>query len=226
MTDDKLILAEEFLLIALDDEKGSFKLSGQDAKPGLAGALLLDLAAAGAVHVTDDKLVASPDARLEHPLLREAHATIAGSDKPRKVKGWVDRLPRELKPLDDRLADGLVERGMLRREDGKVLGLFNSTKYPEADGSAEAAVREGVVAVLRAQRQPTPREALLISLLKSYDQIGKLVPKEDRKAAKARAKEVADAGIAGEAVSDTLQATQTAVIAATMVATTAVTTSG
>jgi Golgi phosphoprotein 3 (GPP34) len=215
-----LILAEEFLLIALDDEKGTIKLVGKDAKPGLAGALLLDLAAAGAVRVEDDKIQADPSARVEHPMLREAHAVIAGSDKQRKVKGWVDRLPRELKPIDDRLADGLVERGILRREEGKVLGLFSSTKFPEADGSAEADVRGRVTAVLRSERQPTPREATLIALLRSYDVIAKLVAKEDRKAAKARAKEVADQGIAGKAVDDTLKATQAAVIAATATAAT------
>jgi len=40
-----MILAEGFLLIALDDEKGMAKLGGKDVKPGLAGALLPDLAA-------------------------------------------------------------------------------------------------------------------------------------------------------------------------------------
>ncbi len=218
-----LILAEEFLLLALDDEKGSVKLGGRDHKPGLAGALLLDLAASGAVRVTDDKLEADPGGRPEHPLLREAHGVIAGSEKRRGAKGWVNQLPRELKPLDDRVADGLVERGALRREEGKILGLFDSTKYPEADGSAEAGVRESLAAVLRSQRQPTPREAALIALLRSYDQIAKLVDKDERKAAKARAKEVADQGIAGKAVDDTLKATQAAVIAATMAATTAAT---
>jgi hypothetical protein len=220
-----MILAEEFLLIALDDEKGTFKLGGKDAKPGLAGALLLDLAAAGAVRGADGKLEADPGARVEHPLLRAAYDHIATSDKRRNAKGWVSRLPRELKPIDDRIAGGLVERGILRREDGKVLGLFNSPKFPEADAGAEADVREGVAAVLRSERQPTPREAMLISLLRSYDLVPKLVAKEDRKAAKARAKEVADEGVAGKAVSDTLKATEAAVLAA-VVATSAATTAG
>lgn len=86
MDDHDLILAEEFLLLALDDEKGPFQL-WNGADPALAGALLLDLAAAGAVHVTDGKLAAAPDARLEHPLLKDAHGAIAASDKPRDAHG-------------------------------------------------------------------------------------------------------------------------------------------
>jgi len=78
MDDHDLILAEEFLLLALDDEKGTYQL-WNGADPALAGALLLDLAAAGAVHVTDGKLAAAPDARLEHPLLNDAHGAIAAS---------------------------------------------------------------------------------------------------------------------------------------------------
>jgi hypothetical protein len=221
-----MILAEEFLLIALDDEKGTPKVGGKDVKPGLAGALLLDLAAAGAVRETDGKLEADPGARVEHPVLCAAYDEIAASEKRRDTKAWVTRLPRELKPIDDRIADGLVERGVLRREDGKILGLFNATKFPEADGSVEAGVREGLAAVLRSPRQPTPREAMLIALLRSYDQVPKLVPKEDRKAAKARAKEVADEGIAGKAVSDTLKATEAAVMAAVIASSAATTASG
>jgi len=123
------------------------------------------------------------------------------------------------------IADGLAERGVLRREDGKILGLFNSTKFPEADSAPEAGVREGVAAVLRSQRQPTEREAMLIALLRAYDLVPKMVAKEDRKAAKQRAKEVADEGIAGKAVSDTLKATEAAIIAgiAASAATTAAT---
>ncbi len=216
-----LILAEEFLLIVLDDEKGTVNAGFKDAKPGLAGALLLDLAAMGAVRVTDGKVEPDKSARVEHPVLRAAYDEIAGSEKRRDAKGWVGRLPTELKPLDDRLADGLAERGILHRKDGKVLGLFSTAKFPEADASAERGLREGVAAVLRSERQPTPHEAMLIALLRAYDLVPKLVAKEDRKAAKARAKEVADEGIAGKAVADTLKATETAVMAAVTASTAA-----
>ncbi len=216
--DDHLLLAEEFLLLALDDEKGTSRL-WYGADPALAGALLLDLAAAGAVGVTDGKLVATPGARLEHPLLTDAHRGIARSDKPRDARGWLGQLARQLKPLGDRIGDSLAGRGVLRREDGKVMGLFTRTRFPAAHGGAEADLRARLGAVLRSERQPTPREAQLVALLLPYDQAGKLVDREHRKAARARAKEIADRGIAGQAVSDAVQAeVMTIVLTATIAA--------
>jgi Golgi phosphoprotein 3 GPP34 len=89
----ELILAEQLLLLFLDDEKGSDRATwGGD--PGLAGAILLDLTAAGALTESEGDLVAAggPPA---HPLLADAHAAIAGSEKRRDAKGWVGRLPNE-----------------------------------------------------------------------------------------------------------------------------------
>ena len=142
-----LILAEQLLLLFLDDDKGSERASwGGD--PGLAGALLLDLTAAGALDERDGKLAATPSAALEHPALRAAYAAIAAAEKPRDAKGWVGRLPKELKPLAGTIADRLVERGVLAEEQRKLLGLFPTTRFPQVDPEPERALRERLRAVL------------------------------------------------------------------------------
>jgi len=126
-----MILAEQLLLLFLDDEKGHERASwGGD--PGLAGALLLDLTRLEAIADQDGKLVAA-DAQVDHPVLAAAHAAIGADEKRRDAKGWVDRLPSELKPLKERIAGGLVERGVLSEQRRKVLGLFKTTRFPEAD---------------------------------------------------------------------------------------------
>src|SRR4051794_17257246 len=110
----ELILAEQILLIALDDEKGRDGTTwGSD--PGLAAALLLDLARLGLVELDakGEKIVAIEGDAPGHELLLDAHATIRASARRRDAKGWVGRLPRELKPLRTRVARGLVERGVL-----------------------------------------------------------------------------------------------------------------
>jgi hypothetical protein len=219
----ELILAEELLLLILDDEKGSDTATwGGD--PGLAGALLLDLTRLRALTEADGKLVAEPGASLDHPLLAAAHAAIAADDKRRDAKGWVGRLPKELKPLRERVAARLVEHGILSEQRRKVLGLFPSTRFPEADPAAETALRERLRAVLQTERQPTPQDAMLVGLLRPYDLVRKLVPKDRRKDAERRADEIAEGGAAAKAVDDTLKGIQAAVMAGTtaaIVATTA-----
>ena len=206
-----MILAEQLLLLFLDDEKGHERASwGGD--PGLAGALLLDLTRLEAIADQDGKLVAA-DARVDHPVLAAAHAAIAADDKRRDAKGWVDRLPSELKPLKERIAAGLVERGVLSEERRKVLGLFRTTRFPEADPEPERELRERLRAILLSERQPTPEDAMLIGLLRPYDLPEQLVPKDRRKDAKRRAEEVAEGGPAAKAVAGALQEIQGAILA-------------
>jgi Golgi phosphoprotein 3 GPP34 len=213
----ELILAEQLLLLFLDDETGSdHASSGGD--PGLAGALLLDLTAGGALTEEDGELVAVPDTAPRHPLLATAHAAIEASDKRRDAKGWVGSLPKELKPLRERAAERLVEGGVLTEERRKLLKIIPTTRFPQADPEPERDLRERLRAVLVTERQPTQQEAMLIALLVPYDLVGKLVPRDRRKDAQRRAKDVAEGGAAAKAVDDTLKGIQAAVIASTAAA--------
>jgi len=214
-----LVLAEQTLLIALDDEKGRDTTDwGSDA--GLAAALLLDLARLELLEVdADGRLVALDGVSPGHDLVRDAYATIRSSAKRRNAKGWVDRLPRELKPLRQRVARGLVQLGILSEEHSKTLGVLPTTRFPTIDATPERELRERLQGVLVTGREPTEEEALLIGLLEPLGLIDSVVTKDQRRAARKRAKAVAEHGLAGSAVRDSVRAVQAAVIAAAIVPT-------
>ena len=217
-----LILAEQTLLIALDNEKGrDITQWGSDA--GLAGALLLDLARLELLTTDEDKIVAVDGAQPGHQVVRDAYATIRESSKRRNAEGWVQRLPRELKPLRQRLARGLVQRGILSEEHSKRLGVLPTTRFPTIDSAPERELRERLRNVLVTGRDPTENEALLLGLLEPLGLIDSLVTKDQRRAARKRAKAVAEQGLAGTAVRDAIRAVQAAVIAGVVVATTCTT---
>ena len=179
-----LVLAEQALLIALDDEKGRDS-AGWGSDAGLAAALLLDLARVELLEVeADGKLFAVDGAQPGHELLRDAYTTIRGSSKPRDAKGWVDRLPRELKPLGRRLARGLVLRGILSEKHSKRLGILPTTRFPTVDAAPERELRERLIGVLVAGRDPTEEEALLVGLLEPLGLIDLVVTKDQRSAAR------------------------------------------
>lgn len=221
-----MILAEQLLLLFLDDEKGSEQAT-LGADPGLAGALLLDLTRLDALDEQDGELVAVDGAALGHPVLTDAHRAIADDEQRRDAKGWVGRLPTALKPMKERIAGRLVEQGVLTEERRKVLGLFKTTRFPEANPGPERELRERLRAILTSERQPTPEDAMLIGLLRPYDLPQRLVPKDRRKDAKARAEEVAEGGTAAAAVKDTLEGIQAAILASVAIsaATVAITSS-
>jgi hypothetical protein len=222
-----MLLAEELLLLALDDETGRITVSEIDK--GLAGAVLIELALLGRVRVAErnesvrtGRLMVLPGAEPAHPVLLAGLATV--DDRAgRKPEHVIDALGRSLR---DRLADGLVEAGVLRREKHKVLGLFPTRRLPANDVTHERTVREKIAAAL-AGDTPDDRTAALVALLSALDAVTSVFEVPDKRAAKRRAKEIAEGQWAAAAVRKAVQAVQAATMAAITVATTAgATTSG
>jgi hypothetical protein len=199
----ELLLAEELLLIALDDEQGSSPYGRLDL--GLAGALLEDLGRIGALRSDGKHLHPVDGAAPEHPLLARARDVIGNSRRPRSAKAWLDRLPRKLKPLTGTVATGLVERGVLTEQRRMVLGVFPSTRYPVVDPDPERQIKERLTSVLDGYRRPEERDALLLGLLVSLELISELVEWSRRRAARERAREIADGGIADGAIARAVQ---------------------
>lgn len=218
-----LVLAEQLLLLALDDVKGNdTAMWGSDT--GLAAALLLDLGAHDLLRVEPGGTLLAVDPLLtpggqspEHALLAEAHRAVRAEDPRRTAKDWLHRLPRALAPLRDRVAGGLVERGVLSEERTRVLGLFPRTRFPAADDGPERRLREALRAVLVAGRAPTEQEALLLGLLEPLGRVDQLVDRDERRAARRRAQELGEQGLAGDAVRQTVRELQASVIVAALV---------
>jgi len=217
-----LILAEQLLLIQLDDEKGG-DMSEWGGDPGLAGALLLDLARADALEAGEDgDLRLAPGPPPSHPVLAAAHRAIA-EGKPRDAKGWIGRLQKDLKPIRAVVAEGLVARGVVDERRRKLLGIIPQTRFPQRDPEPERALRARLAQVLTAGREPTDEEAMLVALMLPFGLVEKAVDKAERKHAKQRAETIAEHGLAGKAVAATVRDVQTAVMVATMASITAAT---
>lgn len=224
-----LLLAEELFLLTHDDVSGKAD-STLALDNGLAGAMLLDLAAADLIHVDDEAIRTSPiGTQTLHPLLAAAHEAIRTDDKPRKAKHWVNKLPSAMKPLRTQVGQSLAERGVLTEERRKVLGLFPTTKWPEADPAPERELRDRLGSVLVKGASPDLHTASLIALLSPLDLVPKVVDKPDRKDAGKRAKAIADQDLGdaatSKAVKDAVQAVQVAIMMGALIPATVVTTS-
>lgn len=216
-----LLLAEEIFLLTHNDESGAS--SGTVALDnGLAGALLLDLAAEKLVEV-DGKAITAVAGSASHPLLTLAHTELLNSSKPRTAQHWVTRLPTALKPLGNQVGQFLVGRGVLTEQHRKVLGLFPTTRWPEADPAPERELRYRLTSILVNGAEPDHHTALLISLIGPLGLVRGVVGKEERKHANARAKDIAkesaDATATSAAVARSVQAVQSAIVVAVMIPT-------
>lgn len=217
----EVTLGEQVLLLSLDDETGRVREETRTAC-AVAGAAVLELVLAGRVEVADDRVCVRDPGPLGNPALDEVLARIAegneGRRRPRRTKDCVQHLRGAAVSGANR---ALVERGLVREEKSKVLGLFPVTRYPETDGSVEKALRQRLEAVVLGGEQPDERTASLVALVHGAKLHRQAFPGADQRAARSRTKEIAEGQWAGEAVRGAIEAVQAAtaaVVAATAAA--------
>jgi len=123
--DTKLSLAEELMLLALNEEKGTVLVAASVGLPyGLAGALLIDLEAAGLVRLEGKEVFAVPTGSARDELLDEALGAIRASKRTRTLGHWVNKIGRSGGKTKKRLLDRLASKGILKQEEHRLLLVF------------------------------------------------------------------------------------------------------
>ncbi|KAA0941140.1 GOLPH3/VPS74 family protein [Streptomyces apricus] len=164
MRNDTLIV-EDLLLMMFDDRSGTIAGEGT-LFYALGGAVLVELGLGGYVEVDGKQGLAGAKVRAvtgkqpSDPLLRTAHEKIA--ERERGVQSLLIAIGGDLrKPVLERL----VERGMLRQESRRTLGVFRTTATTAADTSHKEAVTARVRAALVDGEEPDDRTAAVAGLL-------------------------------------------------------------
>lgn len=178
-----MIIAEELLLLAHDDESGKADMVINPLESRLATALLIELALMGRVASSSSRLLEVRDASSAgHPELDSTLAFVAeGPCTPGAVS------QRVAPGLRDRLLECLVSREVLRRQEKRTLGVFSSTRWPAVDSTQETALRARLRSVLLDGVVPTPRESALLALSQGTWLVSRLVPSNRLTEAETRA---------------------------------------
>ncbi|WP_369253001.1 GOLPH3/VPS74 family protein [Geodermatophilus amargosae] len=176
MTADDLLIVDDLMLLLMDDDGASVQGAGT-LHYTLAGALLTELALLGRVVTDDTRIVNGPRVDpagagpLPDPLLQSAYDTVAG--KTQRVQPLLLALGGDLWRV---VGARLVERGLLRREERRVLGVFRSTRWPADDERHEAQLRVRIRRVLEDGDEPDARTAAVIGLLYASGSLPSLRP--------------------------------------------------
>ncbi len=206
-----MTLTEDLVLLLLSPDTGRAIVDSTSFDRAIGGALLLDLATRERITADGDgakaRLTVADDTPTGDPLL---DAALARLDKPVKAQKAVERLARGTRtPVLERL----VERGLVRRERSRLLGVLPVTTWPPVDAVPREELRRRVAAVLRDGAQPDQHLALLISLVHAVKAEHKIVD-GTRRQLRARAAEVTEGEWAGKAVRKAIQAVEAGVAAA------------
>lgn len=159
-------LAEDLLLLLLDPRTGSIAGDGAALFHTLAGAILVDLAAQEHVEIADRTTWRG---RFVHATGRTPPADPLLSDTWRRVASTpvdVNTLILEIgPPLRESVLTRLVERGHLRSERRRVLGLIPHYVLRDGGTPRRAQILAPVRAALVEGADPDPRTATLAALL-------------------------------------------------------------
>ncbi|WP_329389184.1 GPP34 family phosphoprotein [Streptomyces sp. NBC_01351] len=209
-------LAEEIMLLSLDDESGSAK-QRQAAAWAVAGGILLELVLAGRVSVTGKFLALTDTTPTGDELLDGRTALIESWMRGRAKRRVTEWLTRDQSKAVAATLQSLCARGVVVEEKHKALGVFPVRRYPEADGAVERELRERLRSVVMDGAEPDARTAGLVALIHSAKLHRLAFPDGDRKQVTARMAEVAAGQWAGESVRAAIRDMQAAMAAVTVI---------
>lgn len=200
-----LHLYEELFLLCLHEEK-VVVMPAISAQLGnsLGGAILIDLALANKICVTDKHRVELLDSQpTGDPLLDETLEKILATEGHKKVAYWLEEFDFRPKKLFPRLYRRLVEQGVLKEEDDDFKwGLHDetSTNHPT---SAKYALKSRMRDLTLAYEEADLHQISLLSVLQASEMLDLVFFKDERKLARRRI----DEAMLAEALRDPLAQT-------------------
>jgi hypothetical protein len=196
-----LILGEEIVLLSLDDTTGAhLPLMPQALGYGLAGAVLADLELAGRI-ATQTKCVEVLDAApTGNPLLDPWLHQIAADKKCHPIAHWLQTLSDEKGAIEQAALDHLIERGVLKRQDKKILWVIGLRRYPTIHNEERVEVKTRLDQLIQGDEQPTHFDATLISLLSGCYLLSEVLGAETLEGRSARIAGIADTDPVGREV--------------------------
>ncbi|MBD3221515.1 hypothetical protein GF314_09755 [bacterium] len=225
MHETDLHLHEEVLLLALDEEKGSIIADSWQLAAG--GAIVAELLLRERVRLDGDRrphVEVVDSTPVGDPILDDALAEMAAREKPRRGVDWVQRLQGR-GSLKREIADGLLRKRIVREEEGKVLWIFPTTRYPERDGRAENEVRQRLSrAIFRTGEQVLPRTVVLLALCHAAGMLPQIFDKQRLKNRRDHIEKLVSGEAAGVIARQAAEAAQMALMVAVVVPTIVVTT--
>ncbi|WP_424812706.1 GOLPH3/VPS74 family protein [Roseococcus sp. YIM B11640] len=160
-----LSLPEEIVLLTLDEAGKPIGRLGLAADFALAGAVLMELSLAGRIDTDLARLHLVNDEPLGDPVLDAGLRLVASQ---RDSRGAIMALAREESGLRGTVLDRLVARGLLRRQEGRMLLVFPTRRFLKPEDRAEPReVQARLLRLIQGDELPEPREALLLGLARA-----------------------------------------------------------
>ncbi|MEM7010363.1 MAG: GPP34 family phosphoprotein [Verrucomicrobiota bacterium] len=217
---DSLHLYEEFVLLALRDQEGTY--STGYVEYAVVGAVISELLLDRRITIDDDrkKLINLDDlSSYGDPVIDACLKKMGESKRRARLSTWMERLSG-LPQLRHMVAKQLCERGILRSDEQKILLFFSRKVYPEINPEPEKAIIERLRTVISdPNAEVDAKTAVLIALADSTEILAENLSRNEVKKHKERIKEIAKGHLCNEATKEAIESLQSAILIGALVPT-------
>lgn len=209
-----LTILEEFLLLGLDDSSGRFyPLARSTFDCATAAAVLMDLTLRHRVdHDLRDMFVtdATPvdDAILDPVLQFMALAPVL---TPKPIVYWLREIAHQSEALREKSLRQLEARGILKREDAKILWMFGLRRYPLLNQQEQREVKLRILGVILRDDIPSSHDIMLTALANTCGLFRHILSDHELTAARARIDQVARMDLIGQAMAKAVTEIETVI---------------
>ncbi len=202
--------SEELLLLLLDDSGGKFiDIPVPSLECGLAGAVLMDLAMENRIDTDPKRLFVVDPTPVGDDLLDPVLARIVASEKQHDAGYWIRETADRAAEIHERSLARLVERGILRQEEGRFMWVFRARRYPVIDDTSVREVKLRLMGVLFSDDIPDARDILLISLAEVCGIFSSLLSSSELESATPRIAQVRRLDLMGREVTEAVRQIET-----------------
>ncbi len=187
-----LLLAEAFLLLALDDESGKISYSGASSFPfGMVGGLLLDLLFRGRLALKDRRVKLVDASSTSDPLLDDVLKRMVVLKRELGLRSWIIQLSVTFRNIYSKgLLSRLTDQGLLAREEKSRLKIFHTIRHPLQQPASKDQLLQKLQGIILDRQDGDAHDTALLSLVKECGMIGSLFVREYRGLADSRIKEL------------------------------------
>lgn len=201
-----LNLAEEILLLTLDDTKAAFlPLPEHAVRAALAGALLMELALANRIDTDLHTLMVINPESVGDPLMDDILERLQADSARRTASQWLNEIAWQGEKLRERVLQQLVAKGVLKIEERKILWVYAQRRYPLLDNREIKEVRTRLRELIFSKGIPDPREAVLIGLVHACGIVDTLFDESEMEQVMPRLTELARLDLIGRAVDQSIR---------------------
>lgn len=201
-----LSLAEELLLLAYHEEKGTVLMSvSSKLHFCLAGAFLMELVLFKRLRVTTKTLEVIDKKPTDQAYLNSLLNQVGASERLRPAEYWIKKLNRESKSRKKELLNMLVDKGILNQDERQVFWFFTRECFPLRDDRPVKEIQKHLHSVILRGETLDPKTEMLISLVWACDLTARIFDREERKYARKQIKEIAKFNPIAQGISKAIQ---------------------